>query len=85
MSGLLVVPLDTGAGENWRECADVLFTTRRFTPADARLLASLALERYPGCALVCVPQVEGGWLLGARCGLTVALPADPSAGVRPVH
>ncbi|MFM9608814.1 hypothetical protein [Streptomyces niveiscabiei] len=86
MSGLLVVRLDAGRGENWRECADMLYTTHPFPLPEARLLTGLALARYPGCGLVCVPREDGGWAVGARGGLTlVAPPADLPDAVRRIR
>ncbi|GAQ53774.1 hypothetical protein [Streptomyces acidiscabies] len=86
MSGLLIVRLDTAGGENWRECADMLYAARPLALPEARLLTGLTLERYPGCGLVCVPGEDGGWILGTRSGLTVVTPpAGPSGVVRPVR
>ncbi|HEY8984702.1 MAG TPA: hypothetical protein VIU15_34640 [Streptomyces sp.] len=86
MSGLLIVRLDAGGGENWRECADMLYAAHPLALPEARSLTSLVLERYPGCGLVCVPGEDGGWVLGARSRLTVVtLPAGPPDVPRPLR
>ncbi|WP_416967709.1 hypothetical protein [Streptomyces sp. 4F14] len=86
MSGLLVVRLDAAGGENWRECADMLYAARPLALDGARLLTGLTLERYPGCGLVCVPGEDGGWVLGTRSGLTVVTPPSGLSGVaRPLR
>ncbi|UIX30088.1 hypothetical protein [Streptomyces sp. GQFP] len=67
----VIVCLDTTGenGENWRECADVLFSTRPRPAAEAWLLAGLVLWRYPGCSLVLLAGVGGGCVARARVGV----------------
>ncbi|MEU6225376.1 hypothetical protein [Streptomyces sp. NPDC047042] len=81
MSELVVVCLDS-AEENWRECADVLFSTRPRPPAEAWLLAGLVLWRYPGCLLVLLPGAGGDVILRMRAGVMAGIAADPPPGGR---
>ncbi|MFI8933421.1 hypothetical protein ACIG3E_37870 [Streptomyces sp. NPDC053474] len=63
MTGPVLVCFDAGcpggAGEAWRECADVLYGGRPYAAAEVPVVAGRLLDRYPGCALV-VLRVRGG-------------------------
>ncbi|MGY1496619.1 hypothetical protein ACW4TU_08370 [Streptomyces sp. QTS52] len=75
MSDLVVVCLDD-TGENWRECADVLFSTRPRPSVDTWLLAGLVLWRYPGCLLVLLAGADGAPVVRLRSGVTVCAATD---------
>ncbi|QDQ14705.1 hypothetical protein [Streptomyces spectabilis] len=63
MTGPVLVCFDAGcrggAGEAWRECADVLYGSRPYGAAEVPVVAGRLLRRYPGCALVAL-RVRGG-------------------------
>lgn len=63
---LVIVRLDSAVGEDWRECADVLYCARPYPLCTAALLTGLVLGRYPGCALAWVPGTGGGGAIGVR-------------------
>ncbi|MPY61289.1 hypothetical protein [Streptomyces spongiae] len=81
----VIATLDGAEGENWRECADVLYCTLPCPPAEAWLLAGLVLRRYPGCVLALVPRVDGGCVVRVRGGLTAGAAAAATDGAGPVR
>ncbi|MEV7280797.1 hypothetical protein [Streptomyces sp. NPDC093111] len=72
---LVCVALDGGAGETWRQCADVLSSMGSFPHPAAVRLARSVLLRYPGCLLTVVARREGGCVVGLRAagGVVVVL------------
>ncbi|MET8080768.1 hypothetical protein [Streptomyces sp. NPDC005303] len=80
MSDLLVVALDGGAAEVWRECADVLYGTRPLPATAALRLSALVLRRYPGAVLVLVPRLGGGFVALVR-STPAATPTAPRTGL----
>ncbi|MEH0417621.1 hypothetical protein [Streptomyces sp. B21-083] len=84
MSDLVVVCLDD-AEENWRECADVLFSTRPRPAVDAWLLAGLVLWRYPGCLLVLLTGVGGIPVVRMRAGITACAATGPPPDAHRLH
>ncbi|MEU6979869.1 MULTISPECIES: hypothetical protein [unclassified Streptomyces] len=70
---LVCVELDSGAGEAWLQCADVLSSRGSFPHPAAVRLARSVLLRYPGCLLTVVARREGGFVIGLRAtgGLVV--------------
>ncbi|MGW3649865.1 hypothetical protein [Streptomyces sp. NPDC000878] len=94
---LVIVCLDaTGeTGENWCECADVLFSTRPRPAAEAWLLGGLLLWRYPGCLLVLLAGAGGGCVararfgvgpvLRTRAGVTASAATGPPGSARQLH
>jgi hypothetical protein len=83
VSDLVIIRLDSpddASEEHRRECADVLYCALTYPPAEAWLVAARALDRYPGCALVVVPQLGGGCVAWTRPGLM----AGSSTGLRGV-
>ncbi|MER8046457.1 hypothetical protein [Streptomyces sp. NPDC094032] len=72
---LVCVALDGGAGEAWRQCADVLSSVGAFPHPVAVRLARSVLLRYPGCLLTVVARREGGCVVGLRAagGVVVVL------------
>jgi hypothetical protein len=81
----VIASLDGAEGENWRECADVLYSTRPCPFAEAWRLAGLVLWRYPGCVVALVPRVGGGCVVRMRGGLTAGAAAAPSDGAGPAR
>ncbi|SNX64683.1 hypothetical protein SAMN06272735_6511 [Streptomyces sp. TLI_55] len=77
MSDVVAVCLDGGTKENWRECADVLYSRRPRPLGEALLLAASALAHYPGCVLAVVATSEGGHAACLRGEVT------PTAAVGP--
>lgn len=70
MSDVVAVCLDGDTKENWRECADILYSTFPRPLREAVLLAESALAHYPGCVLAVVATAEGGRAACLRVGLT---------------
>ncbi|MFD5406656.1 hypothetical protein [Streptomyces griseorubiginosus] len=86
MSDLLVVALDGGLAEVWRECADVLYGTHPMPVLAALRLAALMLHRYPGAVLVMVPRLGGGSLALVRSDSRMAaVPTAHRTGLNPEH
>ncbi|GGV04017.1 hypothetical protein [Streptomyces spectabilis] len=71
MRGPVLVCFDAecrgGAGEAWRECADVLYGSRPYGAAEVPVVAGRLLRRYPGCALVAL-RVRGGGRVAVERG-----------------
>ncbi|MFJ5302415.1 hypothetical protein [Streptomyces sp. NPDC088350] len=86
MNDLVIVRLDGDADESRRECADVLYCVLARPDADAWLLAGQVLARYPGCLLVLVPRVGGGWAVRVRLpGFTEGSAAALRGGAGPAR
>ncbi|QCX80210.1 hypothetical protein C9F11_33125 [Streptomyces sp. YIM 121038] len=72
MTGPVLVCFDSGcpggAGEAWRECADVLYGSRPYAAAEVPVVAGRLLRRYPGCALVALRVRGGGRVAVGRGG-----------------
>jgi hypothetical protein len=76
VSDVVAVCLDGDAQENWRECADILYSRSPRPPAEAFLLAQAMLARYPGCVLAvvatsgddCATRVRGAVIATAAVG-----------------
>jgi hypothetical protein len=68
-------------GEQWRQCADVLYAGRPRPCPDTAPLALRALERYPGCLLVVVRRAGGTQVTHARRGSRRAGPSVETRGL----
>ncbi|GAA3741827.1 hypothetical protein [Streptomyces tremellae] len=79
--GAVAVDLDGPAGEEWRQCADVLWAGAPRPAEYAALLVRRVLRDYPGCALVVVACSDPA---GVVWGFSAhpAPPGAPAAGRR---
>lgn len=68
-------------GEQWRQCADVLYAGRPRPCPDTAPLALRALERYPGCLLVVVRRAGGTQVTHARRGSRRGGPSVETRGL----
>ncbi|MFD9909612.1 hypothetical protein [Streptomyces sp. NPDC059063] len=76
MSGPVLVCFDgADVDETWRQCADVLYGSCPYRPAEVPVVAGRLLRRYPGCSLVVVRARGGGCVAVPRGGAAADVPA----------